>query len=106
VISRLFIFHVEAIKEYYNAGMDDATVNASDDVLVGMLTASGFRITPIQTIIDALASMEEYLRDQTGLDQQHLEQCLDKIESLVGREEALTLELDEIVSWIRAFQLV
>ncbi len=86
--------------------MDDAAASASEDALVDMLAASGFHITPIQTIIDALASMEEYLKNQTGMDQEQLEQCLHKIESLVGKEEALSLELDEIVSWIRAFQSV
>lgn len=106
MISRLPVLDVAATKEYYNASMDDLIPGAGDDALVKMLTASGFRITPIQTIIDALASMEEYLRDQTGMEQDELEQCLNKIESLVGREEALSLELDEIVSWIRAFQSV
>lgn len=72
--------------------------------LVHMLTKAGFVIVPLQTIIDALAEMEEYLRDKAGIDQEQLDKYLEKIEALVGREEAFNLELDEILSWIKAFQ--
>lgn len=75
-----------------------------DDELVHIITESGFTIVPIQTIIDALAQMEQYLKDQAGITQEELESYLEKIEELVGREEAYKLELDEILSWIKAFQ--
>ena len=77
---------------------------SSDDELVHIITESGFTIVPIQTIIDALAQMEQYLREQAGITQEELEGYLEKIEQLVGREEAYKLELDEILSWIKAFQ--
>ena len=77
---------------------------SSNDELVHIITESGFTIVPIQTIIDALAQMEQYLREQAGITQEELEGYLEKIEQLVGREEAYKLELDEILSWIKAFQ--
>jgi len=93
-------------KEYYNALMDDLSTGGTDDALVEILSASGFQIVPLQTIVDALASMEEYLREQTGITQDELEEYLRRIEELIGKQEAFKLELDEIVSWIRAFQSV
>lgn len=73
-------------------------------MLVTILTKSGFRIVPIQTVVDALSQMEEYIRDQTGLSQEELESYLEKIENLVGREEAFKMELDDIVAWIEAMR--
>lgn len=78
--------------------------DSPDDELVHIITESGFTIVPIQTIIDALAQMEQYLKDEAGITQEELESYLEKIEQLVGREEAYRLELDEILSWIKAFQ--
>lgn len=75
-----------------------------EDMLVTILTKSGFRIVPIQTVVDALSQMEEYIRDQTGLSQEELESYLEKIENLVGREEAFKMELDDIVAWIEAMR--
>jgi hypothetical protein len=86
--------------------MDDPELRNQDNVLAEILEASGFQIVPLQTVVDALAAMEEYLRDQTGISQEELEEYLKRIEDLVGRQEAFRLELDEIVSWIRAFQSV
>jgi len=86
--------------------MDDLSTGGTDDALVEILSASGFQIVPLQTIVDALASMEEYLREQTGITQDELEEYLRRIEELIGKQEAFKLELDEIVSWIRAFQSV
>ena len=83
---------------------DDSTDQEKEDVLIEILTASGFHIVPLKTIVDALAEMESYLKDQAGISQEELEAYLEKIEHLVGKEEALKLELDEILSWIRAFQ--
>ena len=84
--------------------MDDLSTSGTDDALVEILSASGFQIVPLQTIVDALASMEEYLREQTGITQDELEDYLRRLEELIGKQEAFKLELDEIVSWIRAFQ--
>jgi hypothetical protein len=75
-----------------------------EDVLVEILSASGFHIVPLKTIIDALSEMEEYLKDEAGISQEELEEYLKRIEELVGKEESLKLELGDILSWIRAFQ--
>ena len=74
------------------------------DFLVEMLEASGFKVVPIQAIIDLLAEMEEQVRDATGLTQEELDPVLDKIQELVGYEESLTMSLDEIIGWVRAIQ--
>lgn len=75
-----------------------------DNDLAEILSASGFKIVPIQAVIDALAEMERYLREQAGISQEELESLLAQIENLVGREEAMRLELDEILGWIRAIK--
>jgi len=75
-----------------------------NEELVHLITQSGFTIVPLQTIIDALAEMEKYIQKETGLSEEELEEYLKKVENVVGREEAMTLELDEIVSWIRAIR--
>lgn len=84
--------------------MSEESKNEKEDILVEILTASGFHIIPLQTIIDALAEMEKYLKEQAGISQEELEAYLQRIEELVGKEESLKLELEEILSWIRAFQ--
>lgn len=75
-----------------------------EDRLVEILHESGFTVVPMQTIIDALAEMENYLKEQAGISQEELEVFLQKIENLIGREESFKLDLDEILAWIRAFQ--
>jgi hypothetical protein len=86
--------------------MDDNQDKNNPDILIEILTSSGFQIISLQTVVDALAKMEEYLKEQAGIDQAQLDFYLKKIEELLGREEALNLELDEILSWIRVFQSV
>lgn len=75
-----------------------------EDTLVTILTKSGFRIVPLQAVVDALARMEEHLREQTGLSQEELDNYFEQIQDLVGREETFRMELDEIVGWIRALR--
>lgn len=85
--------------------MDEETPEIEEnDVLVEILSASGFHIVPLKTVIDALSEMEEHLKAEAGIDQEELEEYLKKIEELVGKEEALKLDLEDILSWIRAFQ--
>lgn len=92
------------MKEYYNLTMDDQEKSLDGDELVHLITESGFTIVPMQTIIDALSEMEQYLKDQAGISQEELEEYLQKIQNLVGLEESYKLELDEILSWIKAFR--
>lgn len=75
-----------------------------EDTLVTILTKSGFRIVPLQAVVDALARMEEYICEQTGLSDEELDGYLEKIEALVGHDEVFRMELDEIVGWIRAIR--
>lgn len=75
-----------------------------DDALLEILSASGFSIVPLQAIVDAMAQMEEYLKEESGLDQDELEEVLHQIENLIGKEEALKLDLEEILGWIRALK--
>lgn len=84
--------------------MNDEEERPDEEELTRLLSSSGFTIVPIQTIIDALAQMEQYLKDEAGITQEELESYLEKIQELVGEEEAMQLELDEILSWIKAFQ--
>ncbi len=84
--------------------MDDQENSLDNDELVHLITESGFTIVPMQTIIDALAQMEQHLREQAGISQQELEDYLQRIQNLIGLEESYKLELDEILSWIKAFQ--
>lgn len=92
------------MEEYYNKRMDDDKKDFDSDELVHIITESGFTIVPVQTIIDALAKMEQYLREQAEISQEELEDYFQRIEDLIGREETYKLELDEILSWIKAFQ--
>lgn len=78
--------------------------NIPEETLVTILTKSGFKIVPLQAVVDALAQMEQYICDQLGLTQEELDPYLERIEALVGKEETFRLELDEIVGWVRAFR--
>lgn len=84
--------------------MDDQENPLDNDELVHLITESGFTIVPMQTIIDALAQMEQYLKDEAGISQEELDNYLQRLQDLIGVEESYKLELDEILSWIKAFQ--
>ena len=58
----------------------------------------------MQAVIDALAIMEDYLMKVTGVRQVELDQLLDRLEVLVGKNEAMKMDLDEIANWIRTFK--
>lgn len=75
-----------------------------DDTLVEIITASGFSIVPLQAVIDALAEMEAYICMEADVAEEELDGYVNRIEELLGREEAMSLSLDEIVSWIRAIR--
>lgn len=76
--------------------------NDSAEALVHIITESGFKVVPVQAVIDALAAMEQYICDEVGIDRSDLEPYVDKIEEIVGHDEALSMDLDEIVSWVKA----
>lgn len=84
--------------------MDDQENPLDNNELVHLITESGFTIVPMQTIIDALAQMEQYLKDEAGISQEELDNYLQRLQDLIGVEESYKLELDEILSWIKAFQ--
>lgn len=75
-----------------------------NDPLLAIISQSGFKIVSMQAVIDALSVMEKFLMDATGTDQKELDLLLDKLETLVGKEEAMKMDLDEIVNWIKTFQ--
>ena len=78
---------------------DDSTAQ-----LLTVIEQSGFRIVSMQAVIDALAVMEDHLMRVTGVGQADLTLILDRLELLVGKDEAMKMDLDEIADWIRAFK--
>lgn len=78
-------------------------VDPEDQILM-FITESGFKVVSIKAIVDALAEMETYIKAQTGTNQAELDFYLGKIEELLGKEEAMGLEVDEIVTWINVFK--
>jgi hypothetical protein len=75
-----------------------------EDPLLLFITQSGFNVVPVQAVIDALAEMEAYIMDHTGLTQEELDIYMKKIEELLGKEEVMHLQLDEIVAWVKAIR--
>lgn len=75
-----------------------------DDQLLMFITESGFKVVPVQAIIDALAQMESYIKEETGVSQEQLDRILEKVENLVGKEEAMNMEVEEIIGWVNAFK--
>lgn len=69
-----------------------------------ILKASGFQIVPVEEIINLLAKMEEYVCEQTGVSVDELYVLVDKLEDLVGSDEAAMMSLDEIVSWVNVLK--
>lgn len=82
--------------------MDDE-LNPEDEILM-FITESGFKMVPVQTIIDALAAMEDHIKKETDSTQEELDQYLERIENLVGKEEAMGMEVNDIIRWIKAFK--
>ena len=76
----------------------------STEQLLTVIEQSGFRIVSMQAVIDALAVMEDHLMRVTGVEQAELAMILDRLELLVGKDEAMKMDLDEIADWIRAFK--
>ena len=75
-----------------------------EDTILMFINSSGFAVVPVQAIVDALAEMENQIMQETGLSREELEDYLKKVEELVGKQEALHLQIDEIVGWIRAIR--
>ena len=82
---------------------DSEDFKANDEILM-FITESGFKVVPFQAIIDALAQMEDYIKTQTGIDQEELDFLLGKIEDLVGKQEAMSMEVEDIIRWINVFR--
>lgn len=80
------------------------TEEDSTEQLLTVIEQSGFKIVSMQAVIDALAGMEDHLRKVTGISQVELDQLLDRLEVLVGKDEAMKMDLDEIANWIRTFK--
>ncbi len=78
--------------------------NNSAESLIEIITESGFKVVSVQTVIDALAAMEQYICDQVGIEHSELEPYIEKVQEIVGQEESLSMDLDEIVSWVKAIQ--
>lgn len=76
-----------------------------DEVIRAAAYNAGFNLVPIESLYEALEKMEEYLMYHTGLGKQELSDNLVKLENLVGEEQVSELNLDEIVKWIKAFQV-
>jgi hypothetical protein len=83
--------------------MQEENLNFEDSLLL-FITQSGFNVVPVQAIIDALSEMEEYIMNHTGLSHEELDIYMKRIEELLGKEEAMHLQLDEIISWIKAIK--
>jgi len=75
-----------------------------DSVLKDAMRNSGFETVPIKELYNTLDKMEHYMMAKTGLNRSELSFYLDKLKTLVGEEEALALNLDDIVSWVKAFR--
>lgn len=78
-------------------------VDPEDQILM-FITESGFKVISLQAVVDALAEMETYIKAQTGTNQEELDFYLGKLEELVGKEEAMGLEVQEIINWINVFK--
>ena len=75
-----------------------------EDHILMFITESGFKLVSAQAIIDALAEMEEYLKSTLNISQEELDNYLEKLENLLGKEEVMHFDLDEIVSWVQAMR--
>lgn len=74
------------------------------DHIADMIEQSGFTILPADAIMDLLARMEIYVAEQAGVPTEDVDGYMDKIEELVGPEEAMYMDLDEIVAWVRVLK--
>jgi uncharacterized protein (UPF0335 family) len=72
--------------------------------LIAFLSESGFKLVSIKTIVDALAEMETYMMKKLGISEIELEYYIKKVEELVGEQEAVELEIDEIINWIETLR--
>lgn len=61
-----------------------------------------FENVPQEILLQAYWAMTQYLCENTGLNPEALSEAMIKVEDLVGEEEFLRMELDEVISWIKA----
>jgi hypothetical protein len=81
----------------------DNTSSEDDPILKDAMYNSGFQPIHLDVLYEVLEKMEEYLIYHTGLNKQELSEGLIKLQELIGEEQALKLEIDEIVKWLKAF---
>lgn len=70
--------------------------------LHAILSESGFRLISIRAVVDSLAEMEAQMQTALGKTPEELDVLLQRLESLVGTEEAVGMSLNDIIGWLRA----
>lgn len=74
------------------------------DHITEMVEESGFTILPADVIMNLLAQMELYVSKQTGVPIEDIDRYIEQLNNLVGSEEAMYMDLDEIVAWVRVLK--
>lgn len=77
------------------------------DPIQRILEESGYVVLPLEQIQAVLEEMESQIMHETDINnREELEFYLNKLEELVGEEEAKTLDLDQVIKWIKALKSV
>ena len=81
--------------------------NEKKDPIKKILEEAGFVVLPLEQIQAILEEMESQIMHETDINnREELEFYLNKLEELVGEEEAQTLDLEQVIKWLKALKSV
>lgn len=75
------------------------------DFLTEALEAAGYEVIDLESLQAVLDEMERQIMHETDIDtQEELEFYLNKIEELLGLEEAQKLDVNQVIKWVKTLK--
>lgn len=75
------------------------------DFLTEALEASGYTVIDLESLTAILDEMNRQIMHETDIDTpEELEFYLNKVEELLGPEEAKKLDINQVISWVKTLK--
>lgn len=75
------------------------------DFLTEALEASGYKIISLESLMAVLDEMNRQIMHETNIDtERELDFYLDKVEELLGSEEAKKLDINQVIQWVKTLK--
>lgn len=97
-----------AVLERFGMSKDEDEINEESfdrDFLTEALENSGYTVIDLESLQAVIDAMERQIMHETNIDtQEELEFYLNKIEELLGSEEAQKLDINQVIGWVKTLK--